>query len=106
MEINLNKLNAKEYFAGYFGKMIHTEKMTIAFWDVEAGAEVPLHSHLHEQVMHVIEGRFEFTLDEVTKEYGPGDLVVVAPHVPHSAKAITKCKLLDIFSPVREDYRT
>ena len=106
MEINLNKLNAKEYFTGYFGKMIHTEKMTIAFWDVEAGAEVPLHSHLHEQVMHVIEGRFQFTLDEVTKEYGPGDLVVISPHVQHSAKAITNCKLLDIFSPVREDYKT
>ena len=105
MEFNLNKLSAKEYFTGYSGKMIHTEHMTIAFWDVEAGAEVPLHSHLHEQVMHVIEGRFEFTLGEVSKEYGPGDLVVVPPHEKHSGKALTNCKLLDIFSPVREDYR-
>ena len=106
MEINLNHLTAKEYFAGYSGKMIHTEKMTIAFWEVEAGAEVPLHSHLHEQVMHVIEGRFEFTLGEVTKEYGPGELVVIPPHKPHSVKAMSKCKLLDIFCPVREDYRS
>lgn len=105
MHINLKNLSAREYFAGYTGKMIHTENMTIAFWEVEAGAEVPLHSHHHEQVMHVIEGRFEFTLNDVSREYGPGELVVVPPNHPHSGKAITHCKLLDLFSPVREEYK-
>lgn len=106
MDYSLTGIEPKEYFAGFHGKMIHSENMTIAFWEVEKGAKVPSHSHHHEQVMHVIQGSFEFTLDGVTKEYEPGDLVVIPPHSTHSGKAITSCKLLDVFCPVREDYKT
>jgi quercetin dioxygenase-like cupin family protein len=91
--------------AGYHGKMIHTRNMTLAFWDVEEGARVPEHAHHHEQVMHVLEGEFEFTVGGITKVYHKGDLVVVDSNVPHSGRAISSCKLLDVFSPAREDYR-
>ena len=105
MDLKLEKISAKEYFPGFIGKMIHTEHMTIAFWDVEAGAEVPLHAHHHEQVMHVLEGQFEFTLNGKTGKYHTGDIVVIPPNLPHSGRAISPCKILDIFSPVREDYK-
>ena len=81
------------------------QHMTLAYWDVEAGAEVPEHSHHHEQMMQVLEGRFEFTLQGVSREYEVGEMVVIPPHHKHSGKAITACKLMDIFSPVREDYK-
>jgi len=32
-------------------------------------------------------------------------LVVIAPHASHSGKALTKCTLMDVFSPVREAYK-
>ena len=105
MDLSLEKISAKEYFPGFSGKMIHTEHMTIAFWDVEAGAEVPVHAHHHEQVMHVLEGQFEFTLDGKTGKYHTGDIVVIPPNISHSGRAISPCKILDIFSPVREDYK-
>ncbi len=105
MDLNLEKISTKEYFPGFLGKMIHTEHMTIAFWEVEAGAEVPLHDHHHEQVMHVLEGEFEFKLNRSTGKYYKGDIVVIPPNVPHSGRAISPCKILDIFSPVREDYK-
>lgn len=106
MDFSLTDIEPREYFKGFHGKMIHSENMTIAFWEVDAGAEVPLHSHLHEQIMHVIEGSFEFTLDGVSANYKPGDLVVIPPHAVHSGKALTACKILDVFCPVREDYKT
>lgn len=90
---------------GYHGRMIHTRHMTIAFWEVEAGASVPEHSHANEQVMHVLEGEFKFTVGGSTNIYRRGDIVVIDPHVPHSGTAITACSLLDIFSPAREDYK-
>lgn len=90
---------------GYHGKMVHSESMTWAFWDVEDQAEVPEHHHPHEQIMHVIEGSFEFTLDGNTETYGPDDVVIIPSNVPHSGKALTPCRLMDIFSPAREEYR-
>jgi len=44
-------------------------------------------------------------LDGVTKTYGPGDVVIIPSNTPHSGKAVTACKLMDIFSPVREEYK-
>lgn len=79
--------------------------MSIAFWEVEEGAKIPEHNHVNEQVMHVLEGEFEFTLDGDTKTYKPGDLAIIAPNVKHSGMALTPCKLMDVFSPVREEYK-
>lgn len=103
--MNLNKLPSKELMPGYHGKMVHGNQLTWAFWTVEKGAVVPEHQHPHEQIMHVVEGDFEFTLDGETKICKPGDIVHIPSNLPHSGKAITPCKLMDVFSPVREEYK-
>ena len=105
MKIKLAEIVPKEIMPGYHGKLIHTQNMSLAFWEVEAGAKVPEHAHMNEQVMQVLEGKFEFTLDGVTKTYEPGDLVIIPPHVSHSGLALTPCKLMDVFSPTREEYK-
>ena len=105
MDYHLNNIAPKEIMPGYHGKLIHAENMSIAFWEVAKDAAVPEHSHKNEQLMQVLEGKFEFTLDGVTKLYGPGDLVVIAPYQKHSGRALTPCKLMDVFSPVREEYK-
>lgn len=105
MDIKLSDVPAREIMAGYHGKMIHTAHMTLAFWEVDEGAAVPEHSHYNEQVMQVLEGAFEFTVGGVTRTYHPGDIAVIAPNVPHSGRAITPCKLMDVFSPARDDYK-
>ena len=56
-------------------------------------------------MMHVVEGEFEFTVDGKTQVYTAGAVVHIPSNVPHSGKAITPCKLMDVFSPVREDYK-
>jgi quercetin dioxygenase-like cupin family protein len=105
MDIKLSKVQAKEIMPGYHGKMIHAQNMTLAFWDVEEGARVPEHAHMNEQIMQVLEGRFEFTVGGQTKVYEPDDLVVIPAHTSHSGKALTPCRLMDVFSPVREEYK-
>ena len=103
--MNLENIKQKEFFPGLKGKLVHGDKITWAFWDVEKGAEVPEHSHHHEQIMHVIEGRFEFTLNGNTCIYGPGSVVHISSNLFHSGRALTDCKLMDVFSPIREEYR-
>jgi len=105
MKLNLATIPSKEIMPGLHGKLVHSENMSMAFWDVEKGATVPEHAHMNEQIMHVMEGEFEFTLDGDTQIYYPGDIVVIAPHLKHSGVALTPCKLLDVFSPAREEYR-
>ena len=105
MKIKLAEIDSKEIMPGYHGKLIHAQNMSLAFWEVEKGAKVPEHKHINEQVMQVLEGKFEFTLDGITNTYEPGDLVIIPPNVSHSGRAFAPCKLMDVFSPTREEYR-
>jgi quercetin dioxygenase-like cupin family protein len=103
--IELQSLNEKEVFPGYKGKAIHTGTATYMFWKVEAGAAVPEHSHIHEQVANVLQGTFELTVNGETALLEPGEVAVIPPNVKHSGRAVTYCELLDVFIPEREDYK-
>lgn len=98
-------IEPKEVFKGFKGRFVHMESFTIGFWDIEAGSELPLHSHVHEQTTEVIEGELEMTCNGVTKVYKPGMIITIPSNVLHGGRAITRCKLTDIFCPVREDYK-
>ena len=104
-KMNLDSVKQKEFFPGLKGKLIHGDKITWAFWDVEKDAEVPEHFHHHEQIMHVVDGEFEFTLDGEKMVCKNGDVIVIPSNIPHSGRALTKCILMDVFSPVREEYK-
>lgn len=95
----------REIVPGFSARFIHTENNTISFLEVKAGMSLPLHSHIHEQCSFVLEGEFEMTIGEETKILTPEIFAVIPPRVPHGGTAITDCKLFDVFSPVREDYR-
>ena len=90
---------------GYSARFIHTERMTLSYLDVKAGAALQEHSHPHEQVSTVIEGEFRLTVDGEQIDFGPGSVIVIPSNTKHSGLALTDCKLLDVFTPVREDYR-
>ena len=68
-------------------------------------AEVVVWPTSAEQISQVLEGKFELTINGESKVYEPGGVVIIPSNIPHGGAAITDCKLLDIFSPVREDYR-
>tara|TARA_X000000950_G_scaffold273359_1_gene357052 strand:- start:376 stop:693 length:318 start_codon:yes stop_codon:yes gene_type:complete len=105
MNLNLADIKPVEIMPGFHGKLIHTDQISMAFWEVKKGAEVTSHSHMNEQIMHVMEGEFQFTLEGDTKVCHSGDIVIIPPNKLHSGKALTNCKLMDIFCPTREEYR-
>ena len=69
------------------------------------GAEVPAHTHPHEQVGYVVSGRMKFRIGDEVRELGPGDGYSVPGGVTHGAEGVTDCIAVDSFHPVREDYR-
>ncbi|MEM6524533.1 MAG: cupin domain-containing protein [Bacteroidota bacterium] len=100
---SIYQLEAKEVMPGFKGRFVHSEAMTHAYWNIKAGAELPEHHHIQEQVANILEGEFEFTANGETRICKAGDVVVLKSNVPHSGRAITDCKILDVFSPRRED---
>jgi quercetin dioxygenase-like cupin family protein len=103
--LSLEELEERELVPGFKGRFVHSENMTFAYWNIEAGATLPEHSHPHEQVANVIEGELELTLNGATKILSPGSVAVIPGDATHTGKAITRCRVIDVFYPVREDYR-
>ncbi len=102
---NLENIEEKELVPGFRVRFVHSDTMTFAYWNIDAGAELPAHSHPHEQVANPLEGEFELTVGGEPRVIGVGDVVVIPGNVLHSGKAVTDCRILDVFHPVREDYR-
>ena len=103
--ISVEEVATKEPVAGYHGRFVHSEHMTLAFWTVVAGAPLPEHQHPHEQVLHLQEGIYELVLNGERMRLEAGSVVVIPGNAPHSGEAITDCRILDVFHPVREAYR-
>jgi quercetin dioxygenase-like cupin family protein len=103
--ISLDELSPKEPVPGCFAKFIHSEHMTVASWEIGANTPFPEHSHPHEQIMLVYEGEFELTVGTETMVVRPGVVAVIPSGTSHSGRALTDCRAIDAFHPVREDYR-
>jgi quercetin dioxygenase-like cupin family protein len=71
-----------------------------------ADALVPTHHHPHEQMGMGLEGEFELTIAGETQVIRAGDAYLIPSNVPHSARSINgPARALDLFHPVRDDYR-
>ncbi len=70
----------------------------------DAGAIGALHSHPHVQSSYVAEGRFDVTIDAQTTTIGQGGSFIVPPNVVHGVKALTAGRLIDCFTPRRDDF--
>jgi quercetin dioxygenase-like cupin family protein len=101
----IEAIEAKELVPGFAARFVHAENMTFAYWDVAEGALLPSHDHPHEQVVNILAGRFELTVEDDTRILDAGDVVVIPSNAAHSGRALAECRILDVFHPVREDYR-
>jgi quercetin dioxygenase-like cupin family protein len=70
----------------------------------EEGAVGSLHNHPHTQLSYVLEGEFEFEIDGVKNIVKKGDTLYKHPNIVHGCRCVKKGKLLDIFTPYREDF--
>lgn len=105
LTMHVSDLKEREVAPGIKGKFVHSDNMTVVYWNIDAGAIMPEHAHPHEQIVNVLEGEFDFTVGGEVHEAKPGFVAIVPSNVKHSGRARTECRVLDIFYPVREDYR-
>lgn len=95
----------KSLFTGIHGRYAHAERLTLGEVELAAGAAVPTHQHPHEQVTYVLAGKLEFFIGDEGCVLEAGMCAVIPANKPHRCRALTAARVLDIFAPVREDYR-
>jgi quercetin dioxygenase-like cupin family protein len=93
-------------FPGVTIRTCAAEQMMLSVVDLAAHAVVEEHAHPHEQVGMLLEGRAIFFIGLEQKTLQAGDLYRIPGNVRHSVIALDQpVKALDIFYPVREEYR-
>lgn len=91
---------------GIFARVVTADSMTVAHVRLDAGAILPEHAHVNEQVVNVIAGHLELTVAGQRYDLVPGTAMVLPSNIPHSGRAVTDCRVIDVFHPVREDFRS
>lgn len=103
--IDWEQVPALELCPGVRLRTPHGQKLMLSLVEIDEGAEVPLHSHPHEQGGILLSGRMQLTIGDQTRMVEPGEAYLIAADVPHRAVAVGgPIRALDVFSPVREDY--
>lgn len=84
--------------------MGHNKALMLVKVKFEKGAVGALHDHYHSQTTYVAKGRFELDIDGDKQILDAGDAFFIEPDLPHSAICLEEGILIDVFSPVREDF--
>jgi quercetin dioxygenase-like cupin family protein len=103
--VGLRGADAHELAPGVTMRPLFGEGAMLNLLEFAAGARVPAHDHPHEQLGYVLEGELTLEIDGVEHRLRPGDAYRIAGGTPHAASSEGPCVVLDVFQPVREDYR-
>ncbi len=71
---------------------------------LEAGSRMPEHRHPQEQIVHILEGKIRLIVDGTPHELSAGDSFYLASNLPHGVETIDESRVLDTFSPPRDEY--
>ena len=84
-------------FDGVRGWIVQGAEHQVVFMDIDPVGEVAPHSH-GEQWGVVVEGEMELTIGGVTRRLGPGDSYHIGAGVVHSAKFLSRFRVIDVFA--------
>jgi quercetin dioxygenase-like cupin family protein len=104
---DLSQQPTKTIFPGVTITTAWGEHLMMSFVHFDrADALVPEHQHPHEQMGMGLEGEFELVIDGEARIIRKGDAYCIPGNTPHSARSVGgPARALDIFYPVREDYK-
>ena len=84
--------------------LTYSDRFMVCEIHLAKGATLPPHHHVHEQSSNIISGSLLYEVDSESRLVGAGDSVLLLPNVPHAVKALEDTVVLDIFTPLREEY--
>ncbi|HEY7152515.1 MAG TPA: cupin domain-containing protein [Gemmataceae bacterium] len=101
-----DEMSRHTIFPGVQIQTCAADKMMLSVVDLAPHAVVAEHAHPHEQVGMVLQGRAIFFIGDEQKTLQAGDLYRIPGGVRHKVVVLDEpARALDIFQPIREDYR-
>ena len=105
MQYKPDPSNYKELVPSVFMKvLVYGENSMLCEFQLKQGALIPAHQHPHEQTGYLVRGSLRFFGDEGETIVEPGCSWSFKGGVSHGAQALVDTVLVEVFSPVREDY--
>lgn len=103
--IDMNRLAEEHILPGLKARFVHSENMSVAYWNMSKGADFPLHDHCHEQILNVVSGKIDVSVRGERMSLDPGCLLVLAPGEPHAVHAVADSFVIAVYYPHRLDYK-
>jgi quercetin dioxygenase-like cupin family protein len=102
-----SKVPVEETGEGIRRQMVVGQNVMICRFRFAPFVVTPAHSHPHEQMSLIVQGRVKFILGDEERIVGAGDVLHFPPDYRHGATMLDEeVILIDIFSPIREDFLT
>ncbi|WP_406054339.1 cupin domain-containing protein [Kribbella sp. NBC_00889] len=102
--LRIEDIEPVQYVEGLSFQPVLGEQTLANFVSYEPHTEAPLHAHVEEQVVVILEGELEFHIGDEVRIMRPGDVAVIPPWVPHSARTHAgTCRQIDFFTPPRNN---
>lgn len=86
--------------------LVFNKETMLCNFDMEKGAQIPLHSHIHVQIGYVISGKIRFFTTKGEFIAKPGDSYVFNSNEQHGADILENTEAIEVFAPCREEYKT
>lgn len=105
---NVSEGIAKENPPGVTRKTLaYHEEAMLCHFTLKKGAQIPLHDHRATQIGYLVSGKARFLAENPGDEFevSAGDSYVLAPHVKHGAVALEDTVYVEVFSPMRDEYK-
>ena len=84
--------------------LVHGERTLMTEFLLKKGSQLPQHSHPHEQTGYLVNGRIRLAIGSEENDVMPGDSWCIPSGVEHGAEILEDSVVIEVFSPVREDY--
>ncbi len=102
---SVKELPEKKIAKGVTMKPLAGQHLMMIYAEIAPQAEVPTHSHPHEQIGLIIEGQVDFWIGSERRTLHPGDMYMIPGGVEHGLRANGgRAVVMDAFYPLREDY--
>jgi quercetin dioxygenase-like cupin family protein len=93
---------------GWRRQVLFSGELTLVVLEAQGPSDgpIPLHHHVHDQISYLVEGKIEVKIGDEQRQIGEGGFYRVPSGVAHGIRILSKSlKLIDVFSPPREDFR-